>query len=91
MDLDIGIKNSFEVVNAYPQMIDKWDFAVNEECFYYGEVGCLRLTCCRCCCYEHIKERSWGLGPQPAAFLLQFTQCGMSAANLAATAPLSVF
>lgn len=39
MDLDIGIKNSFEVVNAYPQMIDKWDFAVNEECFYYGEVS----------------------------------------------------
>jgi hypothetical protein len=37
MDMDIGIKNSFEVVNAYPQMIDKWDFAVNEECFVYGE------------------------------------------------------
>jgi hypothetical protein len=39
MDLDIGIKNSFEVVEAYPQMVDKWDFAVNEECFQYGEVG----------------------------------------------------
>jgi hypothetical protein len=35
LGLDIGLKNSFGMVEARPEMISLWDWAVNESCFNF--------------------------------------------------------
>jgi hypothetical protein len=45
LGLDIGIKNSFQLVDRNPGLIALWEWAVNESCFNYNRPDNGRHEC----------------------------------------------